>query len=46
MRFEWSSITPSLMLVPNSFQKVSLYFSSAIFLIMSRVLRTSFFLIT
>lgn len=46
VRFEWSSITPSLMLVPNSFQKVSLYFSSAIFLIMSKVLRTSFFLIT
>lgn len=44
--FEWSSMTPSLMFVPNSFQNFSLYCSSAIFLIMSRVLRTSFLRMT
>merc|ERR1719342_1483421 len=40
-----SSITPSLMLVEYSFQKAS-YLSSEIFLIMSKVFLTSFFLIT
>ena len=43
--FPASSITPNLMLVENSLQKAGYSFSS-IFLIMSKVFLTNFFLIT
>ena len=44
-RFPASSMTPNLMLVENSLQKAGYNFSS-IFLIMSKVFLTNFFLIT